>query len=397
MATPLSLIRSERTATTTLNDPMIKSNADLPTDRPRVAAIMPLVWRPDKVNFSRVWELLSREFEGAVFTLSEPGTSGTWIGRFRFISASGNGLIGKIQRLWVQSIGVLLEAGRRGRFDVVMVYDPYASGLAGVLVSIVMRARLIVELNGDYHEVEPEGPEWKRRLMRRIMRGVLRRASAVRVLNRSQETFVRERYPDTRVHRFAEFTPVDLFLQNEPTEGEYFLFVGFPFHLKGVDILIRAYRKVWSTHPELRLRIMGHCPPPNDEPFRELAQGCPGIEFLPPAWIDDVAREMRGAIALVNPARTEALGRVHIEAMASSLPVIATATNGAKEVIEPHETGLLVEIEDVDGLAEALLWVAENREAAREMGERGRKRVQERYTEETYRDNVATMIYDTLS
>lgn len=224
------------------------------------------------------------------------------------------------------------------------------------------------------------------------MHEVLRRASAVRVLNRSQEAFIRGRYPDTRVHRFAEFTPVSLFLDTEPAEGQYFLFVGYPFRLKGVDVLIRAYRKVRSSHPELGLRIMGHCPPPEDEPFRELAEGCPGIEFVPPAWIEDVAREMQNAVALVNPARTEAMGRVHIEAMASGLPVVATATNGAREVIDLDETGLLVDIEDVDGLADALLWIAENREAAREMGARGRERVRVKYTEEAYRHNVSSMI-----
>lgn len=363
-----------------------------PGRKPRIAAIMPLVWRPEKANFRRVWELLSRQFEGAVFTLSEPGRSGARIGDFRFVSAAGSGLWGKLHRLWVQTFGVLWEARRRGRFDVVIVYDPYASGLAGVAVSRLMGSRLIVEMNGDYHEVEPRGPRWKRRIMRRVMHEVMRRADAVRVLNKSQESFVRSRYPGTAVHRFAEFTPVDLFLGSEPREGTYFLFVGYPFHLKGVDVLIKAYREVHEENPEVGLRIMGHCPPPEDAPFRALAEGCAGIEFVPPAWIDDVAREMQGAMALVNPARTEAMGRVHLEAMASAKPVVASATNGAREVIQPGETGILVEIEDVSSLADALRWIATHPEAAREMGERGREVVRERFSESAYRENVTRMV-----
>lgn len=364
--------------------------------RPRIAAIMPLVWRPEKANFRRVWELLSHEFEGAVFTMSEPGQSGAEIGAFRFISASASGLRGKLQRLWVQTFGVLREAGRRGHFDVVIVYDPYASGLAGALVARIMGSRFIVEMNGDYHEVQPHGSWWKQRIMRRVMHAVFRRADAIRVLNQSQEAYTISRYPQAAVHRFAEFTPVDLFLATEACEGRYFLFVGYPFRLKGVDVLIRAYRQIYEEHPEIGLRIMGHCPPPEDAPFRALAEGCPGIEFVPPAWIEDVAREMQGAVALVNPARTEAMGRVHLEAMASGKPVVASATNGAREVIVPGETGLLVEIGDVDGLADAMRWVLANGEAAREMGQRGRELARERYSEEAYQRNVTRMVLATL-
>ena len=362
----------------------------------RVAVLVPLIWRPDKPNFRRIWELLSHRFEGAVFTLSEPGRSGAWMGSFRFISAEGSGLIGKIRRVWVQTAGVLWEAFRRGRFDLIIVYDPYASGLAGRLVAGLLRSRLIVEMNGDYHELEPKGGPFKRRVMSFVMAQVFRRADAVRVLNRSQEAYIRQNFLGTRIFRFADFTPVDLFLKSSPDYGDYFLFVGYPFWLKGVDVLIKAFRQVHQEHPELRLRIMGHCPPPEDEPFRRLAEGCPNIEFIPPAWIEDVAREMRGALALVNPARTEAMGRVHIEAMASAKPVVASRTNGAREIVQPGHTGLLVNIDDVDDLANGLKWIAENREAARKMGERGRERVRELYTETMYRENVTNMIFSTL-
>ena len=362
----------------------------------RIAVLMPLVWRPEKANFRRIFELLSDRFEGGVFTLSEPGQSGSWIGSFYFMAACGAGLAGKLRRLCVQTLGVLWEAARNGRFDVIIVYDPYASGAAGAFVSWILGSRLVVEMNGDYHEVEPKGSRWKQRAMAGIMDQVMHRADAIRVLNRSQELYVRAHYPSAKVFRFADFTPVDLFLASEPTYGNYFLFVGYPFRLKGVDVLINAFRLVHQEHPELRLRIMGHCPPPEDEPFRRLAEGCPNIEFIPPAWIEDVAREMRGALALVNPARTEAMGRVHIEAMASAKPVVASRTNGAREIVQPGHTGLLVNIDDVDDLANGLKWIAENREAARKMGERGRERVRELYTETMYRENVTNMIFSTL-
>ena len=357
----------------------------------RIAAIMPRIWRPEKANFRRVWDMLSDHFEGAVFTLSEPGQSGTAIGSFKFISTSGSGTLGKLKRLRLQTFGVLLQAWRDKPFQVVIVYDPYASGLAGLFVSRVMRARLIVEMNGDYHEAPPEGSRWKKLVMKRIMHLVMGQADAIRVLNSSQEAYVTDHFRRPKVYKFADFTPVDLFLHNDASGGRYFLFVGYPFGLKGVDVLIKAYCKARRDFPDLGLRIMGHCPPPEDKPFRAMAEECSGVEFVPPAWIEDVVNEMRHAIALVNPARTEALGRVHIEAMASGKPVVASATNGAKEVVEPWKTGILVDIDDVDGLAKALRWIASNRSEAAAMGARGRERVRSFYTEERYRDNMAYM------
>ena len=90
---------------------------------------------------------------------------------------------------------------------------------------------------------------------------------------------------------------------------------------------------------------------------------------------------MRGCYALVNAARTEAMGRVHVEAMACGKPIIATRTNGALECIEDGQTGLLCAVGDVADLAAKLDELLSNPNRAARMGNAGKMRMRNIFSE----------------
>jgi L-malate glycosyltransferase len=71
-------------------------------------------------------------------------------------------------------------------------------------------------------------------------------------------------------------------------------------------------------------------------------------------WIDDVADLLAKLDLFVSPARSEPFGLSIVEAMAAGVPVIATASEGACEIIESGESGRLVPIGEVEALAEAI-------------------------------------------
>ena len=73
----------------------------------------------------------------------------------------------------------------------------------------------------------------------------------------------------------------------------------------------------------------------------------------------------------------EGLPRVFPEAMASSLPVIATEAGGAREAVVHGETGFLFKPHDVDGMANAVLTLVADAVLRRKMGLKGRERVRE--------------------
>jgi glycosyltransferase involved in cell wall biosynthesis len=83
------------------------------------------------------------------------------------------------------------------------------------------------------------------------------------------------------------------------------------------------------------------------------------------------------------PSVYEGFGMVMLEAMASSLPVVAFRTGGVPEVIEDGVTGYQA---DPETLGDRLARVLEDPKGAAEMGARGRKIVWDRYTTEHMAD-----------
>jgi glycosyltransferase involved in cell wall biosynthesis len=279
----------------------------------------------------------------------------------------------------------------------VIVYDPYVSGLIGVVLKVLFHTKLIVEVNGDYHRLEPSKRFIKRTLTKVAFYLSLRSSDAIKVLNGDQEGYFRNRFPSKPVYRFSDFVASEYFESLETYQGDYLLSVGHPFHLKGMDILIQAFKLVSRKHQGMKLRIMGFCPEEEIITYKLLAGDRSRIEFVKPGWIEDVGEQMRGCYALVNAAYTEAMGRVHLEAMACKKAVVATRTNGGMEYIEHGRTGLLCEVGNVEDLAEKLDFMVSNADAAKEMGDAGFERLRTEYSEERYTQSFIAMVEEVIN
>lgn len=88
-------------------------------------------------------------------------------------------------------------------------------------------------------------------------------------------------------------------------------------------------------------------------------------------WRRDVPEVMRCLDALALTSAWEGLPRVYLEALASGVPVVGTAVDGAAEVVRDGENGFLVASGDVAALAERLVWLLDHPEEAGRMGARG--------------------------
>jgi glycosyltransferase involved in cell wall biosynthesis len=356
--------------------------------------LFPLIWRPEEVNFARPFELLEGACSGGVFLLSGRRLRDLKLGPFRLYSGlSADSAVGRfVRRLWAQLWLPLQIMRQRGPVDIVVSYDPYGSAFNGILLKRFFGAKLIVEINGDHHEHRPSESRLKNWLMDRVFRASLRAADAVKVLNSSQEAFIRRSFPGKRVYRFSCFVADSYFRSLQTTQGDYLLSIGHPFAPKGVQDLIRAFQRVSPKHPKAELRIMGYCEPAELESYRELAKHDPRVQFVPPGWTSDVGEQLRGCYALAHAAHFEAFGRVLVEAMACKKPIVATRTNGAVDVVEDGRTGLLCEIRDPVDLAEKLDALLSDPERAREMGEAGFERLLREYDEERFTASYVRML-----
>lgn len=72
-------------------------------------------------------------------------------------------------------------------------------------------------------------------------------------------------------------------------------------------------------------------------------------------WTDEVASLLATLDVFVSPARSEPFGLSIVEAMAAGVPVVATASEGAREIIDADDSGRLVPIGDAQALAKAMV------------------------------------------
>jgi len=364
--------------------------------------IFPLVYRPLKDNFSGRFKLLSHWYTGHIFALSDGKQRNLPVSEFLFHSErSGNSAAaGFLLGLWIQILVPLKWLWGKTRVDAIVAYDPYKSGLAALVLKYTLRCKMVVEENGeyygDYERNEPGPTLVKRLLMRLLYKLSLRHADAVKVLNADQEAFFRRVFPHKRIYRFPNFIATEYFQSLPTCQGDYLLSVGFPFHRKGVDVLIQAFKLIAKEHQGVKLRIMGYCPDGELKKYRTLAGDHPRIEFIKPGWMEDVGEQMRGCYALVNAARSEAMGRVHIEAMACGKPIVASRTNGALVCVEDGQTGLLCEIDNIEDLAAKLDELLSNPNRASRMGQAGKIRMQEKFSEKAYVANFRSMLEEVI-
>jgi sugar transferase (PEP-CTERM/EpsH1 system associated) len=127
--------------------------------------------------------------------------------------------------------------------------------------------------------------------------------------------------------------------------------------------------------PHLRLVMVGEGPLRAQALAVLQAAGLAGLAWLP-GERNDIADIMRGLHAFALPSLAEGISNTILEAMASGLPVVATAVGGNADLVVPGQTGLIVPAADPAAMAREISVLACNPEQARAMGEAGRRRVE---------------------
>jgi len=97
-------------------------------------------------------------------------------------------------------------------------------------------------------------------------------------------------------------------------------------------------------------------------------------------WVEEAEQLLCEMDVFVSASETESFGLAIVEAMAAETAVVATATDGACEVIENQQTGLLVPIGNVDQIAAAVINLLGDPDGRREMAMRAKRAANERFS-----------------
>ena len=194
---------------------------------------------------------------------------------------------------------------------------------------------------------------------------------------------VREGWPAERAHYIPNFvdaapeSALDRATLDTPDEPGLILALGRLHANKAFDVLLRAMTRL----PSACLWLAGEGPLRSELQGQAEALELAGrVRFL--GWRDDIPALLAAADLLVCPSRHEPLGNVVVEAWAHDRPVVATASDGPRVLIEDSEAGLLVPVDDADALADAIARVLNDSTLAAQLVARGRTAYAAEFTEE---------------
>ena len=176
------------------------------------------------------------------------------------------------------------------------------------------------------------------------------------------------------------------------------LFVGIVRESKGVLVLLDACRLLKESGELFRLNIMGKFDCNLFEQkvrnFVESHNLENSVDFLGVCTGKTKWQFYNEANVFCFPTffESEALPLVVLEAMQFKLPVVATRWRGIPSLIEDGESGFLVPIKDSRTVAEKLAELLNSPDLRKQMGEKGRRIYQERFTLDKFRRNIENAV-----
>ena len=195
-----------------------------------------------------------------------------------------------------------------------------------------------------------------------------------------------------KLERFLNIPPPHLFKKDYDLGRNVVLFIGRLAPVKGIQYLLKAAPQVLREVPNTFFVIVGSVS--HDYNFqKELEKLCRKLgvddKVIYTGFIsdDELLKAYSAANVFVLPTLREGLSIATLEAMASGKPVVASNVGGLPSIVKDGVTGFLVEPKNEGQLADSIIKLLLNEKLAREMGDNGKKMVEdyswERIAEET--------------
>jgi len=237
------------------------------------------------------------------------------------------------------------------------------------------------------------------KLLLRNVRAVIAPSNAVAKSLRYQRIF-----PDEKIVTVQHGLDTSKYQIHRRSNGESFVVgsVGNLDPVKGFDILIHAAAIAVKRIPQLRFEIVGTDRAKDLHNERELLDLISKLHLEKHIELrgatNDIAGELNRFDLYVSASRSESFGYAIAEAMLGGVPVIASETEGAKEIISNPSVGRLVPAESPVALAEAIIELFDDPGARADLARDARLHVENNFsiarmaneTEATYRRAVGS-------
>jgi glycosyltransferase involved in cell wall biosynthesis len=165
--------------------------------------------------------------------------------------------------------------------------------------------------------------------------------------------------------------------------------------LKRHDDFIRAAAMVAPQFPQTHFVLAGVDASSSGEVRKQLEQLVAELHladrfhFL--GWLDEAEKLLCALDVFVSASETESFGLAIAEAMAAGTAVVATETDGAREVIEHQKTGLLAPIGNVPRIAESIATLLSHEEQRTQIGLQAKATAKEQFNLQRMVDEIETI------
>jgi 1,2-diacylglycerol 3-alpha-glucosyltransferase len=300
---------------------------------------------------------------------------------------------------------------QRVRFDLIYTQDPFGTALVGNWLHRRFKMPYIIGNHADFID----NPYWIAErplffgLLNRLGKHNLPKAQAWRVVNEHQKQVYIEQLHLPAERIYVRNTPVNMerFLRAERAAGNVLrqkigiaadapvvLWIGRPVRFKRLPILCQAFRGVLDEFPAAKLVLVGKRKFLQEDLDAEIARLSLYSSVI---WMGegadhtDIPAYYQMADVYVQSSQYEGCCKTIIEAAASGLPVVSTdmAAYGTQRLILPDDTGLLVSVDAVAELRDALLGLLRNPSHAQAMGQKARERARQVFDRE---HNIGALI-----
>jgi glycosyltransferase involved in cell wall biosynthesis len=345
------------------------------------------------------FEILSEKYHGVVVTTGSQLDSKRYRNFDAFFSYFSNDRkLVSIYRQFALCLSVLLRARRAGQpYDLIVCYDPLKTGLMARVLSKLMRTSLVVEVNGvyqspsEYVDLSKAQAFLKRFFYTQVENLVLKGANGIKLLFPDQLNGLSFDRSNKTILSYFNYVDMERF---SPAESKKFvLFVGFPFFRKGVDLLVEAYSALAIKYPDWELKIIGWFNEEEMALVRRAQEQCSQIVYHPPVKHSEMPEYMSQSAFLVLPSRSEAMGRVLIEAMACAKPRLGSRVDGIPEYISDGDDGLLFDCGDARDLQAKLDQLMASDELRQRLGGNAYQRYRTDFSKEKFL-SLTAQLYD---
>lgn len=238
---------------------------------------------------------------------------------------------------------------------------------------------LRIPLVAHFHGVDISSSLKNRWYRWSLLRHAKKFAAIIIVGNHQSKWFLEQGIPEYRIHVIPCGVPTKQFSPPLTRRLDLINYVTVSrlVEQKGLKYTISAFHRVSNLIENARLTVIGDGPTKNElQLFTKSLQISDKVQFIgscPPIEVKKHLAE--GHIFLQHSLWAEGSPVSLAEAAAMELPVVATRCGGIIEQVIDGETGYLVDQKDINGMSEAMIKLAQDKNLRKTMGRAGRTRM----------------------